>query len=424
MTTGQDSASDLAKALHLAHMFNNSIDVVGLIHAAHDGVHSEELLLSQLGIQQARLLIWGDVLGITSPPASTGITHAVPLHPGALNPEPDRPVFFGVRDSRLNDPRTRHSIEQALSGIVEPIAEWNRTKLHTVYGLQHFKGTAVKPAADQPALDTFRREAFGEKLALLTEVAASFPHLPKAPKSKFPRTPWSIADETKFRAFLLLIRENVDYLIQLVDIQSKVDRSMKMDIRALGWHPSEDLDRSARDTWKLSLLREASEDEYPEYSDAAQEALDNIFDQWKGSAGYAARSDHLNRPIANTVLHPSSREVSPEENDNNAQKHQHQHKKGGLFAFSRPKFMRKFSNKSGNTSGSNSGGTTPTKPAGPKRANSEWAPLRNLSIEEQAQRSKSIHGDVDLERTQTLEDLARTHTLTSMVSRHDQYRAS
>lgn len=419
MTTGHDSATELAKALHLAHMFSNCIDVVGLIHPAHDGLHSEELLLSQLGIQQARLLIWGDILGITTPPVSTGITHAVPLHPGALNPEPDRPVYFGNRDSRLDDPRTRYSIEQALAGIVEPIAEWGRAKLTAVYGLQHFKGTQVQPIVDQPALDTFRLEAFGEKLALLTEVAASFPHLPKQHhKTKVPKQLWSIVDESKFATFLLLIRENVDYLIQLLDIQSKVDRSMKMDIRALGWHPSEDLNRSARDTWKLSLLREASEEEYPEYSDASQEALDNIFDQWKGSEGYAARSDHLNRRIAKTVLHPSSRDVSPDE--------EHQKGKKGLFA-KRPKFLRMFSGKSGSGHGSGKAGglAVPVSRPGPVRANSEWAPARLTSMsEDQTQRSHSIHGDVDLERTQTLEDLAKTHTLTSMISRHDQYRPS
>ncbi|KAF1351432.1 prion-inhibition and propagation, helo domain-containing protein, partial [Delphinella strobiligena] len=262
-------------ALALVSLFGNCIESINLIHPAHEGLHTEEILLSQLGIQQARLLIWGDILGLSSPPAVTGITHAVPLHPGAWNPEPDKPVNFGPRDARLENQGLRMLITDALNGIVEPIRDFSRTKMLHTYGLEHYFVASNLPK-EQAALVNFRLDAFREKHTLLRDVATTqFPNMAKR-KHEPPKQSWAVHDQTKFAALLTLIRENVDYLIQLMDLQSRVDRSMKLDIRAMGWHPSDDIVRISRDTWKLSLMREATEDMYPEYSDAAQEALDNI----------------------------------------------------------------------------------------------------------------------------------------------------
>lgn len=360
-----------------------------------------------MGIQQARLLIWGGILGITSPPAITGITQAIPLHPGNWNPEPDKPTNFDTRDDRLDDPVMRKIIAIALSAIVEPIKQYSRAQIMSVYGLAHYDG-ATKPNSEQPALDENRLEAFREKHTLLREVAKTFPNMPKR-KHEPPKQSWAIQDQNKFPALLKLIRENIDYLIQLMDVQARVDRAMKLDVRAMGWHPSDDIVRISRNTWKLSLMKEASETEYPEYSDAAQEALDNIMDQWKGTQAYASRPDHMNAPIVRTILHSPSREVSPERYADKSKK------QGGLLGF-RPKFLRMFSGKSSEKVPSIA--ATPLRPDGPARSNSEWqAPKASLD----PPRSNSIHGDNDLERTHTYESLNRTNTLTSQISRHDQF---
>lgn len=416
----QEQCDALADAIDLVSLFSNCIESLNLIHPAHEGQHSEELLLSQLEIQQSRLLIWGGTLGITSPPAITKITQAVPLHPGNWNPEPDKPTNFDARDPRLDDPSMRKVIAVALSAMIEPIREFSKTQIMMVYGLAHHQtatATSSNNNADPPTRDDFRLEAFREKHTLLRDVAASFPRMPKRVHAP-PKQSWEIQDQAKFPALLRLVRENIDYLIQLMDVQPQVDRAMKLDVRAMGWHPSDDEVRITRDTWKLSLLKEASETEYPEYSYAAQEALDNIMDEWKGTQAYEPQPDHLNAPIGETFLHAPSREVSPERYADRAKKPT----SGGLFP-SRPKFMRMFSGKSSKKSPTSSGSVTPiTRPSTPVRSNTEYWSSSSKAVESlDPPRSSSIHGDSDLARIQTWEDLNRTNTLASQISRHDQY---
>ena len=449
MPSREDQAFALGEALFLVGLFSDCIESMSLIHATHEGSHSEELLMAQLEIQKNRLLIWGDIVGISSPPASTGITQAIPLHPGDYNPEPDRPVNFGPRDARLEDRNERHLVKEALEGIVEPIRFSNRHTMLLMYGLDTYHPPHTHSEDD--GHEAFRLQGFREKHTLLRDVSQSFPNVPHR-KHTPPKQSWAIADQAKFALLLTLIRENVDYLIKTFAVQARVDRSMKLDIRAMGWHPSEDMSRISRNTWKLSLLNQASEVLYPEYSDAAQEALDNIMDQWKGTQGYLPRPDHLNPLIETAILHsPSqSRAPSPE---------RYPVKKGGLLSI-RPKIIRMFSgkspsgtsspkgytaskpdpmalhralaaasakHKSGSSSpNSKSGESTPSRPTGPSRTHSLLGGRSGHEEYSDPPRSNSIHGDDDLTRQRTYESLSdvleRTETLTSQISRHDMYK--
>jgi len=358
-------------------------------------------------------------VGITSPPASTGITQAVPLHPGAYNPEPDRPVNFVPRDARLDDRQNRRVVEDALQGIADPIKRTDRATMLQTYGLQHFylPPRLANNAEDVAAArENSRLESLREKHTLLRDVCVAFPEV-KPRRHEVPKQSWNIQDTQKFAALLTLIRENVDYLIKFMDVQSRVDRAMSLDIRAMGWHPSEDMVRISRNTWKLSLLNQAAEELYPEYSNAAQEALDNITDQWKGTQGYTPRPDNLNPVIEKAVLHsPShSRANSPERSS----------KKGGLFGF-RPKIFGMFSSGSDHKSHDHhSDPSTPIQSSGPARSNSlsGVTPANKRALD--PPRSQSIHGDNDLERTRTYESLdrglSRMDTLSSQISRHDMF---
>ncbi|THY34359.1 hypothetical protein D6D01_01961 [Aureobasidium pullulans] len=407
-----ESGKSLTDAYSLADLFADCVESINLIHGTHEESHSEEILTSQLGIEQARLLIWGDAVGICSPPNSTGITSAIPKHPGALNPEPERPLYFGTRDARLDDPRFRQRVEDSLHAIASPMTHLTKAKMLQTYGLDLFKGSPKVRENHMLAPNPFRLQAFREKLELLQEVVVAYPHA-KIHKhlGVNKKSAWQIMDVAKATGLCALIREKVDYLVQLMDTQTRVDKAMRYDVRAMGWHPSEDMNATIRDTLKLSLLVEASETLYPEYSTAAQEAMDNVTDQWKGSHGYdAMMSDHHNPIIHKTASHtmlaqPLPRAqgsikptISPPKTP----------KKGKLLGALRPKLTRLFSGKSMDR-------LSPAA-ADPSRSRSESGPSGGMDGEAlEPMRSKSLAND-DLTHV-----LTHTATLESMISRHDQY---
>lgn len=262
----------LTGVVALANLFSNCVEAFGLIHPGQKWQKEEQLLLSRLGIQQARLLIWGDVVGVSSPPKSV-TDRAVPKHPSAAYPDLSEPTFFPPRDERLDDTETRKTLEDALSAIVDRSSTASREEMMEKYGLKPPK----KFSSDyQQALDTNRLEAFRERYELLKEVAESYAHLNTRRKNSIVSTSWIIADFAKFDGFIKLTQEKVDFLIGLLDIKERVDQGMRMDIKAIGWHLSADRARIAADVSKLRLITEACNDEYPEYLPATQQALANI----------------------------------------------------------------------------------------------------------------------------------------------------
>lgn len=295
----------LAGALALASLFSNCVEAFGLIHPSGKWEKEEQLQLVQLGLQQARLLIWGDIVGISSPPAAV-TDRAVPKHPSAAYPDLKEPTFFGARDARLDDPSVRTAVEAALAAIFDRSASGSRDEMMAKYGLKPPKRARV---SYEPALDTTRLEAFRERFELLREVAEDFAHLHTARRANsIVQTSWIIADPSRFASFIKLTQEKVDELIELMDVKERVDRAMRMDIRALGWHVVVDRARVAADTSKLRLIQEACKDEYPEYTIATKQALEQISREARENVGgynpYAAmsavkhnspaKSEHLN----------------------------------------------------------------------------------------------------------------------------------
>jgi len=229
-----------AAVLQLAQIFSSCVECFGLIHPSKDHERSQLLLLAQLGIQQARLLAWGDNVGIT-----------------ATN---------NNRDSRLDESDMRSKVEKSLQSIIDRPAHIHRTTMMEKYGLKPPKRFTF---LYQPALDTTRLEALiKEKWELRRGMSVTANH-------------WAVTDPEKFKTFVSLIKENVDELIRLFENEAAVDRSVKSDIRALGWHPIFDRVRAAMDTSKLRLIRDACKDEYPEYSGATEKALAYIEREWK-----------------------------------------------------------------------------------------------------------------------------------------------
>ncbi len=262
----------LSGVIALANLFSNCVEAFKLVHPGHRWDKQEQLLIASLGIQQARLLIWGDVVGVSSPPASV-TNSAIPKHPSAAYPDLKEPTFFGARDGRLDDTEIRQKVENALSAIVDRSAHSTREEMMEKYGMKPPKRFG---AEYQPALDVNRLESFRERYELLKEVAESYAQISTRRNSSITTSSWQILDFAKFGGFIKLIQEKIDELIGLMDAKERVDRGMCMDIRALGWHLSADRARVAHDTSKLKLIQEACKDEYPEYLDAVTHAMNNI----------------------------------------------------------------------------------------------------------------------------------------------------
>ena len=455
----------LTGVMALANLYSNCVEAFGLIHPGQKWEKEEQLLLSRLGVQQARLLTWGDVVGISSPPVSV-TDRAVPRHPSAAYPDLKEPTFFGPRDPRLDETETRQKVESALSDIVDRSAHTSREDMMAKYGLKPPK----KFANDhQATLDTNRLEGFRERYELLKEVAETYAQISSRRNSSLTQTSWIIADQQKFDTFIKLTQEKVESLIQLMDNKDKVDRAMRMDIKALGWHLSVDRQRMAQDISKLRMIAECCKEEYPEYLEATQTALDNIDrERRENVVGYnpytSMSSAPLNVPSAATARRGSTPMVhAPQTNgstNGSATKEKRPSLFGGLFkSFGRKSHHEFNANRSQSVSAPSS---TPMHDSDdPPRALSDVGPPRAGSTDSmepieterpktsgdvpdgypEKLRSKSVGDILDaptadeheeflqqkLERLNTADTvqdeqgLEGTEGITSAISRHDQY---
>ncbi len=210
-----DHEAALAGAVALANLFSNCVEAFNLITAGQKWQRDEQLLLCRLGLQQARLLIWGSVVGVSSPPGSV-TDRAVPKHPSAAYPDLKEPTFFGHRDERLDDPEIRRQVEDALAAIVDRSAHASREEMMEKYGL---KPPKKFENGHQPALDLNRLESFREQYELLQEVAESYAQISARRNASITRTSWVVADLGKFSSFIALTTEKIDFLISLLDVK-------------------------------------------------------------------------------------------------------------------------------------------------------------------------------------------------------------
>ncbi|MBE7182662.1 MAG: hypothetical protein INR71_15895 [Terriglobus roseus] len=380
-------------AISLANLFSVCVECFGLIHNGTPFDRLQQLELTKLGIQQGRLLAWGDVVGI----CETG----------------------DARNALLDVPEYRDKIEAALQAIIDRPAHTDRTTQFEKFGLKPPKRFA---AGYEPALDFNRLEAFREKLFFLRE--RQHDGNPRRGKSAT-IVHWAIVDTGKFSAFVNLIRESIDTLVEMMDVRKRVDVAMRHDIRALGWHPVFERGRASRDMAKLKMVKEVCKDEYPEYAAAADVALEQLNREW-----YDNYESVMKRKSANTSEIPgAANKLLARE-----KKHEAQGRRASWLDAFRPKMWRKQSK---------DGPTSPTSAdAEPSRSKSmdegtkeegELTHPRSKSIAaipmtsaEQAQEDEA-EGTDDLDPlTQIPTSTSATHTadlgpVTSMISRNDQF---
>lgn len=226
-------------------------------------------------------MIFGDAVGISSPPATIA-KHMIPSHPGATNPDPHLPVNFGVRDPQLDDASKNEQVRKALDEIAGRPSHLSRDELMAKYGLKSPKRFTM---LEYPALDTNRLEAFREKYALLQDLARQMGTRVAVKRGmSMTMAHWTVHNVDKFDAFVATARAEIDALINLMDVKEQVDRGMKTDIRAMGWHPDLSGPLVRQDWEKLRLIREACVEDYPEYIDATYTALKYISEELKGTS--------------------------------------------------------------------------------------------------------------------------------------------
>ena len=442
-----DYEAILTPIVSLASLFRKCVEALDLIQPAHKRQKEEQLLISRLGIEHARLLVWGDIVGICSPSSSV-TDRAVPLHPSPSYPDLKEPTFFGPRDPRLDDADAvfRKGIEESLRTIVD--------KLHSDReDMARRSGICVPKKLvrdNMTPLDANRLESFRERFELLRQVARSYADMAVPRRtSMVGTTGWQIADAVGFRQFLDLVSHHVDWLITSMHLTDRVDRAIRVDIRTLGWHLTQDRSRLAVDVNKLRLIQQNCRDRYPDYFQAAQMALDNMDRQRRDSQG------SLGAPTLLPVSEPSPEEaVAPTDGVHESPKPKRAGLMGMLRSFNRRKSvagksMLQLQSRSdsapGKTNSESANGVVGVQPksvAGMPDAtengddDDDDEPARSESVI--PVRSKSI-GEIlnfqtdDEEATTVLrradtsatveseESIRETATLGSGISRHDQF---
>ena len=354
-------------------------------------------MIAKLGIQQGRLLAWGDMVGILD--------------------------VSDKRDTRLEDPDIRRTIEKALEEIIDRPAHTDRETQFEQYGLKPPKRFTN---ASQPALDVARIESFRERLEILQKqrwevrrgMSITISH-------------WMIEDVQKFKVFLELIKEKVDFLVGFMGVEHKVHTALKHDIKALGWHPVFDKLKASNDMSKLRLIQQACADEYPEYVTAAGVALQYVEkedkDNYQELREGAVTSTEI--PGAAQYLLAQARQRAADKKD--------KPKSQGLFSRIRPKSWRKNSKdlsvdsdpaKGRSMSYAPGMSDTPlTPPESPDRERS-----KSLAVPFSPEERSALAGadrkseDNAISRTDTVESKGMGTTagpVTSMISRHDYWKS-
>jgi hypothetical protein len=322
----------LGDVYSLATAFATCVEAFHLIHPHKDSDRAQKVALTKLGIQQGRLLIFGDAVGICAPPATIA-RHMVPSHPGLTNPDPTLPVNFGVRDARLDEEDVRNEVTRALEEIYGRPAHLSREQLMGQYGLKQPKRFGI---IAHPSLDTNRLEAFREKFALLNDLIRQSGIRPQIPnrKGSMALSHWTVKDVVRFDAFVKTVQIEVDGLIALMGVKEQVDRGMRSDIKAMAWHPDLQSTIVRQDWEKLRLIRESVAEDYPEYVEVADKALQYLVDELRGTKVHMLQAAQMAQVPAGV------RRASDEKSDAKASE---QHPKAAAQKEKRPGFWSRIS---------------------------------------------------------------------------------
>lgn len=209
----------------VAGLFSSCVDAFGYFKLAQRASRDAEIVLLKLDIEKARLMVWGENVGIFS----------------AINV-----------DRQLLDSRVVELVQRILCQIQSLLTDSD--KLRTLYGVQTLDAPLNRAVdyVSAKSIGVFRRSADrfwtrnASKLAAKTQVSTTR------------KVKWAIYEREKFQALVNDLSHFVDNLFELLNVSREVqDRAIIEDIESI-------LDIS-----QLSIIEDATEDSYRAFSQAA-----------------------------------------------------------------------------------------------------------------------------------------------------------
>jgi len=290
---GLDGEAEFLNVLVLASLFYNTLKSFDNIHSSLNDFKDEKVYLAQLGIEQARLLIWGEQMGIFSLPPSL---LSMETEEGRQNMTP--------RDSRLDDDEVRVNLEGLMNSIIHTLSNPNDndSDLDTT-GLRPLPRGGAQ-ALEQPAADLTRMKNFEDSYKHLLELGSNKVSV-KRPSSVASQQ-WVIHDTLRFSNFVKSTKRQVDTLLMALNINDKVEDILLGDIRDLGKHVngspnSKPSPLAVKDMAKLKLLIRACKGRYPALLNEAQQTFNNLQKGVSAEHDMAAKVHKILEPV-----HPDS----------------------------------------------------------------------------------------------------------------------
>ncbi|KAG9533002.1 hypothetical protein E4T50_06787 [Aureobasidium sp. EXF-12298] len=290
---GLDREAEFLNVLVLASLFYNTLKSFDNIHSSLNDFKDEKVYLAQLGIEQARLLIWGEQMGIFSLPPSLTFLET---EEGRQNMTP--------RDPRLDDDEVRVNLEGLMNSIIHTLSNPNDndSDLDTT-GLRPLPRGGAQ-ALEQPAADLTRMKNFEDSYKHLLELGSNKVSV-KRPSS-LAQQQWVIHDTLRFSNFVKSTKRQVDTLLLALNINDKVENILLGDIRDLGKHAggspgSKPSQLAVKDMAKLKLLIRACKGRYPALLNEAQQTFNNLQKGVSAEHDMAAKVHKLLEPV-----HPDS----------------------------------------------------------------------------------------------------------------------
>ncbi|KAI5246116.1 hypothetical protein E4T47_08996 [Aureobasidium subglaciale] len=341
---GLDREAEFLNVLVLASLFYNTLKAFDNIHSSLNEFKDEKVYLAQLGIEQARLLIWGEQMGIFSLPPSLTFMET---EEGKQNMTP--------RDPRLDDDEVRVNLEGLMNSIIHTLSNPNDndSDLDTT-GLRPLPRSGAQ-ALEQPAADLTRMKNFEESYKHLLELGSNKVSV-KRPTNSVASQQWVIHDTLRFSNFVKSTKRQVDTLLMALNINDRVENILLGDIRDLGKHAggspnSKPSPLAVKDMAKLKLLIRACKGRYPGLLNEAQQTFNNLQKGVSQEHDMAAKVHKLLEPV-----HPDSAVGSATNS-------------GAATPEKRPGFIRRLSTQTWNKL---PGRKTPSssRPASPERSRS------------------------------------------------------
>lgn len=349
----QSQESVVFSVVALASLFHNTLESFGNIHSSFDESKDERILFCQLGIEQARLMIWGDLVGILSPPSSIAEQSGA-LKPVVTQEGVKRPLYSRPRDERLDDDSIRHEIEGILSALSYTLSPPAFDYRLDVNGLKPWQ-QGYAHTLEQPAVNDDRLARLEDRYNLLLDTAASKSGLGRP--GRHTTTQWLISDMIRFSNFVKFVKLHVDKLVQLLHNADAIEEVLKHDVSLLGETAatlSTTTSNPRKRIGKLKTLVKACKGWYPLLGLEAKAALQKL----QAETGEPDHSAHRLPRLGTTKLPmtPKSQPASPDG------------KRPGLFSRLSTQTAHTFSRKSRAGTPAGSAGATPAASRGPSRA--------------------------------------------------------